>query len=327
MFIDVAEDLKKGFFLTMIYSARTGGKTYSTINYIYKLISDSFDGKNVNKKFFYIRRRYKNELEFAKDGLFSRFSDMSCQGRKFFLHKGKKKFLCGRCAALSELKSRGLEVEDLAIIFFDEFTIKQGETYLSNEFNIFASMLDTIVRLRENVQIILTGNANMFYNPYTINLNIRRQDEYIDFHRSIYLKIYSSDITNEREGSAVSRLLSGTAYDDWASNVDFEEDHYLNIEKSSKNAKIVCTLEYDTIIFAFCIDSFEKKIFIKKVNKKHQNHYTFSMKNISENVQLFSNYHPFFKFFRQMYTVGRVFFENVKTKSEFYDVLSLIISI
>lgn len=326
MFIDVENDLNKNFFLTMIYSARTGGKTYSTVNYAYKMISESFDGKNVNKKFFYIRRRYKNELEFAKNTLFSRFADIENNGRRFYLKRGNKKFLCGRCAALSELKSRGLEIEDLSLIIFDEFTIKQGETYLNNEFNIFASMLDTIVRLRENVQIIMLGNANMFYNPYTINLNIKRQDEYIDFNRSIYLKIYSAEITTERQTSCVAKLLAGTAYDEWASSVDFEEDHYLNIEKVSKNSKVVCTVEYNQFIFAFLVDNLEKKIFIKKVTKKHQNHYTFSLKNISDTVKLFSSYHPFFKFFRQMYTVGKVYFNNVETKSEFLDILNLIIS-
>lgn len=57
--------------------------------------------------------------------------------------------------------------EKVGLIIFDEFLITRSTYhYLPNEIIQFAELLETIIRLRPNIKILLLGNAISISNPY-----------------------------------------------------------------------------------------------------------------------------------------------------------------
>lgn len=57
--------------------------------------------------------------------------------------------------------------ENVDTIIFDEFLITRSTYhYLQNEVIQFAELLETIIRLRPNIKILMLGNAISITNPY-----------------------------------------------------------------------------------------------------------------------------------------------------------------
>lgn len=334
MFLDVAEDIKEGYFLTMILAPRNCGKTYSVTQHILEQVEKNLTEDDCKWRFLYIRRRWKNELESAKDSLFSRDDEKQrivSKGKKYYYVRENEQIYCGECAPLSSLKARGQEIANLRFILFDEFTAKVGELYLPNEFFIFASAIETLVRLRTGVQIVMLGNAGKFINPYTIGFCINipfSQKKYTDRERSILYRIYDDEkYMTQRKDSPVARLFKGSAYDSWAGSISFFDDDDRNVESLARDSVILCTIEYTKGIFGLYASKSQQKLYIHQVEKPSLKHFVLNPFSIEKGKEILTRGHPITKLFRALYTKGYVYYTSKKTKSLSENIIDYLISI
>lgn len=161
---------------------RSNGKTYSALDYAL----ERFD-KN-GEEFAYVRRigeeiRPKNlsalfsshvengRLHTLFDG---KYNAIEYKSNRFSLLKrgedGKidpdvEPVVFGRAFDLNAMEHyKSISFPRITTIIFDEFLSRSG--YLPNEFQLFQNALSTIIRLRDNVRIIMLGNTVNQYCPY-----------------------------------------------------------------------------------------------------------------------------------------------------------------
>lgn len=328
--INIKNDLAKGYFMTMVIAVRNSGKTYSAVEAIQDMVRSGFDPLHGCRfRFLYLRRRWDNELKYAKDSLFADHDDLHfyCKGKEYYYVYNGKSYPCGQCAPLSTLKSRGIQVPHLKLIFFDEFTAKPGETYLPGEFITYAGAIETLVRVKTDVRILLCGNAGRFYNPYTINYNINLvegQYKYTLPENGVHLHIYGKEYARLRNESPVGKLFKGTAYDAWAGSVDWEEENWANIEPRPRRSRDICSIRYYNDTFLISATDEGQKIYVQIGSRMECHHYTFDTQNVSENALYFGRKNPIMNLFRNLFGVGRVYFVNRKTASLFLPILDFI---
>ena len=86
--------------------------------------------------------------------------------------------------------------ENVDTIIFDEFLITRSTYhYLPNEIIQFAELLETIIRLRPNIKILLLGNAISVSNPYFdfFGLTLPYKNQYKTFKNNLILVTYSKN--------------------------------------------------------------------------------------------------------------------------------------
>ena len=180
----------------VVFGERSNGKTYSTLDYM------------LERYFLYgeklaIIRRYKEDLK-GKNGasmftalvhnkLIDKYSKGKWNGIWYYsqrwylirINKENEKdkvvdsepFAYG--FALTDVEhDKSTSYPDVKNILFDEFITRSA--YLNDEFSIFANVLSTIIRDRNDVKIFMCGNTVNQYCPYFKEMgltNIRKMDK------------------------------------------------------------------------------------------------------------------------------------------------------
>lgn len=334
-FLNVKDVLDEGFFINMIVAGRNSGKTYSSVETVAKEAMKEIDEEiNVSKStFIYVRRNNANCLDTAKDNLFLKQRyPIYCKGNEYFKGKGRDAPLMGLAIPLSSVRSRGFEIPNLRYVFFDEFTVNMGYRYLKNEFFIFADFLESVCRLSERVQVIMTGNSGNFYNPYIIGWNINcpfDQKRWSDRERSITFRNYvDNEFMEQRNNSPVAKLFKGTVYDEWAGQNQFVENTFYNVEKLPQKTKPYFYFMYGTIKFLFSYSQVTCKMYIS-FNNSNMNIplFQFNKENIQENMILFNSGNSFIRLLRHYFTYGRLCYVSEKVKYAFLPILQFLQSI
>lgn len=324
----------------MILASRNSGKTYSATHIIYDHAINSIDAGGIcREQFIYLRRREKGELDKSKRTLFQKIENCKiAQKGDFYMAKsigdedGKERYdiMCGCAMSLNTASTRGFELPNLRYVLFDEFTVNGKSKYVVDEFNIFANFLETVVRLNDNVQVIMLGNAGNIYNPYSIGWNIpvsKKTTRWSDRERSITLRIFDAErFGSERNESKIAKLFSGTSYDSWAGKNEFVENTYLNVQRRSGTLKDICTLQYCDDIFMISVDQRDKKMYISLAESAMKNHFTFDRQHISENCYYFGKTNPIMKLLSQLQGIGRVYYDSEKARTLFIPLLQFITS-
>lgn len=143
----------------------------------------------------------------------------------------------GYMLALSTISNlRGFDMSDVDLLILDEFIPERHERPIKDEASAFFNAYETINRNREllgrpPLKCIMLSNANDLGNPYFIELNLvmkcermrQRGIEYLeDKKRGIGLCILQgSRISQEKSGTALYKLTSGTEFNDMAINNEF----------------------------------------------------------------------------------------------------------
>ena len=171
---------KTGAKIRIVYGMRSNGKTTAGLMKGIKKRMKSLSGRK--EEIIYIRRwddeiRPKNDISSLFDGILKfydvekesggAYNSIKYKARKFYLAKVNDegelesidtKPLCS-CLALSQNEHyKSLSFPDVTTIVFDEF-ISENHQYLPNEFKRFTSILSTIIRSRDDVEIYLMGNT------------------------------------------------------------------------------------------------------------------------------------------------------------------------
>lgn len=204
------------------------------------------------EEFIYLRR-YKTELDTSLsnfwDDLQSNgyFDDLNLKVKK---NKMLTKFLCdnkvcGYALPLSTsniLKSTAFP--KVSLIIYDEFLVEEGRShrYLKREPELFLDVIETVGRLRDNLKVILLGNAiNVHSSPYFAywNLELPYNSEFRTFHDGLIVVNYIKNLEyrKAKKQSRFGRLIDGTEYGNYAIDNQVLHENNLFIAKRPPNSE------------------------------------------------------------------------------------------
>lgn len=247
MWYDVNKTLTHNALINIIIGPRGYGKTYA----LKKKCVENFVKKG--KQFIYLRR-YQAELDLVKEGL---FNDITVNGE--FEHPVEFKYdtyfyndnVIGYAIALSRANHyKSASFPFVSTIVFDEFIIdpSQNAHYLKNEVRKFLDFMETVGRMREDIQAFLLANSLSFVNPYTLYWDIKqprngRISKAVD--NLVMLELVGDEEFRERkQQTKFGRLIAGTEFASMSVDNQFILDSDTFIEGKPGTARHSLILEY-----------------------------------------------------------------------------------
>mgnify|MGYP007047908119 CR=1 FL=1 len=199
-FYDISKLWNYGCTYSMAFGQKGNGKTYQGLKKILELYTSTWDtGKRTG---VYMRR---NGVDFVQgraeritaglvrdhlpekmtDGY---YTDIYYKGKRYYLcryeenKKGEQERICDEKPFLyafdltSSVHDSSGDFPDVGIIHFDEFMSRTG--YLKDEWETFRIAESTIIRDKQDVRILMTGNTLNLYNcPYFDEMGLTRIPE------------------------------------------------------------------------------------------------------------------------------------------------------
>ena len=142
----------------------TGAQFVRIVRYIFdlqdKYVSDYFDEANLK----FAAENYGKRIYYDSPNYY--IADVESKSNK------SAEIIGYTLALSSEQKYKSNQYDRVRNIVVEEFALLNPEKYLSNEAELFLSLLSTIVRMRNNVKVWLVGNTISKYNPYFTLLNV-----------------------------------------------------------------------------------------------------------------------------------------------------------
>ena len=233
-------------------------------------------------------------------------------------------FMCLNTA----LKHKSVPFPSVKYIIFDEFIIdrKSNMRYLKNEVFVFLELLQSVMRLRENVRVLFLGNSLSIINPYFIYFNIRRlKDDYTIRGDFAIERFKDNDYTEMMKASRFGKLVADSQYEDYAVNNEFIRDNDTFIMKKSKEANYWFALKYDDDTISVWQDGKLGLYFIDDSFDVNRVCFATTTDAHSLNTIMLDSLKTYFpvKCLLQAYDMGKVRFKNLKVQSLFYDILYL----
>lgn len=327
MFTNVIEFLKEKIYFNFFIGGRGVGKTYSTLNHLLK-----------EKKIFIYLRTNTKELEIAANSNVFGVLDKRIKWRKLeddFYAIEKNEKLIGYGCALSTFKNiRGVNFENVEIIFHDEFIPEvSARRVIKNEADAFFNMIESVNRNREllghpPILYIACANANNIYNPYFIALNIINNIEltlyegsnrFIDYERGLQVVMLqaSNEYIEKKKQTALYKLTAGTDFEKMSLLNEFSYNDFSQVKKNVKIAGYIPILRIDNIIIW---------------RKKGQKHYVARYGNVKVPGKEFNSNNDlecklFFKNFREPFYIAilnnNIIFDNYEIKKKLFDILKI----
>lgn len=142
------------------------------------------------------------------------------KGTKSYISKdGFEREFCEYFALSVHARRRGIELPNLKLILFDEFTIDTTmdySRYLTNEVRTFLSLYDTLARpaSRDPIPCVFLGNHFAEFNPYFQYFGFTLNDKHpVYMSEHIYAELYEDpEFTTRASESWFYQLLQGTDY-------------------------------------------------------------------------------------------------------------------
>lgn len=184
------------------------------------------------EQFIYVRR-YNTELNMS---LTTFWSDLQAHGyfEDHELKVEKKKALtlflcdgkvCGYAVALSTANIlKSTPFPDVSLIIFDEFLLDTGGTYryIRHETTLFLDLIESVGRLRNNLKVVLLGNAlNVHASPYFCYWDLELPEngsEFRTFKDGLIVVNYIKNLAyrEAKRNSRFGKLIDGTDYGNYA---------------------------------------------------------------------------------------------------------------
>lgn len=277
-------------------------------------------------------RRYKPERRNAMTKFLPDIAD------KYPNHKleikGKSLYIDGKEAitfvTLSEAQSlKSMAFNGYKYLIFDEFIIEGGATrYLPDECDVFCSLLSTVFRDRP-IKAFLLGNKVKSVTPYNIYFNLPNFDG-IKYNNDTSTLVYAKDndgvIEDNYAKSDLHKILKNTKYYDYSMLNKSLNDNSSFIEKRPTHLRefsIVNIKGVDVGIFMNVSNS--KLYFDTHCDGTIKNKYILNKDNMSESYMLLSKQFPLYKIIKDAYINGRVFFNDIRTKTIVQELLDFIV--
>lgn len=171
--------LEKDLHYAMVMSERTTGKTF----FFHSLAIYNYCQNN--KKTVYVKRVDRRVTKSDMEDMFNhvrgkipklsngRFNDVFYRGKRFYLCKyednemiemEQEPFMIVLALNVQDDTKSVFNDNDVNMIWFEEFMTR--ERYLTDEFLKFQALISTVVRLRDDVIIVMTANTVNRFCPY-----------------------------------------------------------------------------------------------------------------------------------------------------------------
>lgn len=294
------------------------------------------------EQFIYIRR-YKTELDTSLatfwDDLQNNgyFDDLELKVKKTkmltqFTCDGE---VCGYAVPLSTaniLKSTAFP--KVSMIIFDEFLLDNSGTYryLKNEVTMLLDVIETVGRLRDNLKVILLGNAlNVHASPYFAywNLELPYNSEFRTFYDGTIVVNYIKNAAyrEAKKKSKFGKLIDGTDYGRYAIDNEVFRENNSFIEKRPPNSSFYGLLIINGINigiwdgrngYLYMSEKYDPNTNLKYVLDYNDHTENTIFTNIRENVLM--------HICLRGYKLGWLRFENQKVKSAAVAILNRCLS-
>lgn len=232
-----ANEIKEKYSVIISIGARGKGKTLA-----WKL-APIYDTLNNGYETIYLRR-FKNELKKAKRHYLSdiyvgdpRLQDVKLEIKGNTLYVNDKP--CTHFVSLStSLNDKSISYHNVKRVIFDEF-LTLGYTIRGvDEITLFSEFLETVFRLRDNVQIVLLSNAISTTSEYFKlfgfdNVDPKRQFQHPRHSKDVVLEIIMTDedFKEMKSQSKLYSLLAPSKYKKYAIENEFIFEDDTNIMK------------------------------------------------------------------------------------------------
>lgn len=277
-------------------------------------------------------RRYKPELrkaitKFLPD-IIEKYNQHKIEIKGKAVHiDGKEAINFYTLSEAQDLKS--MSFEGYKYLIFDEFIIEGGaKRYLPEECDVFCSLLSTVFRDRP-MKAFLLGNKVKAVTPYNIYFNLPNFEDvkYIkDRNTLVYAKDKDGVIEENYAKSDLDKVLKGTKYYDYSMLNNTLNDNSSFIEKRPKDLTTNLVLNINGIDVGLFFDTNKSKLYFDiKCDKTIRAKYTLNKDNMAESYMLLSKQFPMAKLIKNMYVNGRVFFNDIRTKTIVQDLLDFIV--
>ena len=313
-----------GKFWVVDHFKKTGRKTCWVRRYNSELSGDKKKGiEGCVKKFFdKIRKFYPNDKLETKKNL------MLVNGQE-----------AGCFVALSTSASmKSVDFPDYDTIIFDEFLIIKGSknTYLTNEVTLFLDLISTVLRpiSDENgkephmTRVWCMANAITFANDYFYYFNIKPfhgRRFYHDKQRGIVVERCENPVYREAvKRTRFGKLISGTAYEQYAVENNFIQDTDDFIGKKSPESVLLYNIRYEGHEWGVYADGL--MFYITWKVDKTRPFYVFTKSDHTLDSYLLKSVRGTkFEALIRGYQLGLFQCENIMIKNKFIDFMNLFI--
>ena len=326
-YIDFNGVYSRNCMLNFIIGERGVGKTLGMTIKVIKRFLDH------DKQFMYVRR-YKNDLKKSVPNFFDQIKELEMFPEHTFAVKGDLFYIDGKLAGYAVALSTSGDLKSTAFpkietIIYDEFIIDKGnKRYIPNEPEKLLSLIDTVIRLREGVKVILLGNAISITNPYFtyFDLTLPYGSEYKIFKNGTICVQYSKNeaFREARKKSTFGKLVEGTSYGDYSISNTFLRDSNAFIKKKGKGCHYYFTMYVNNQVFGAWINWNTSEIFISK-DVDPNCPFNFALTNNDHNdstvlAKLRSN--SWYKNVVTSYRNGTLMFESQKIKGQVINIIN-----
>lgn len=310
-------------FFVVDHFKKTGRKTCWVRRYNTELTGDKKKGIEgcVQKFFNKIQKYYPN------DKLETRKNKMLVNGQE-----------AGCFVALATSASmKSVDFPDYDTIVFDEFLIIKGSknTYLSNEVNIFLDLISTVLRPITDesgkepymTRVWCLANAITFANDYFYYFNVKpfHTRFYHDKKRGIVVEQCENPVYREAvKKTRFGKLISGTAYEDYAVENKYMQDTSDFLGKKSSGATMMYNIRYEGHQWGIYADG--NMFYVTWKIDRTRPFYVFTKSDHTlDSVLLKSVRGTIFESLIRAYQIGAFQCENIMIKNKFIDFMKLFI--
>lgn len=320
----------------MITNNRSAGKTTSFL----KLSLEHF--KKTGRKTILLYR-YQYELSSAYqiyNGVLNLFPELGTEVKALPHARGMfyEIFLDDESFAFAlylgnpdSLKKYSALFSEVDYIIMDEFQTETGK-YLPKEVEKLQSLYLTIARgggeQSRHVKVFLLGNMVSIMNPYFIQFDIhKRLKQDTNFMRGsgwVAEFGFNKSASDSIKNNPFFKAFAKEDYMSYSTEKVYLHDADVFIEKPKGRAKYICTIIHDGVAYGVREYFDEGIVYIsKKPDKSCKQVITFKASDHNQNTIMLNHYSYLWKNIKDAFNNGYLRFDDMKSKSAIFDILSI----
>lgn len=315
----------------MVVGGRGTGKTYGALKFcINRYIKQA-------RMFIYLRR-YDTDLA-KKERLLSTVSrefpnhEFMVEGQKLLIRRSgldKSWDIMGYVMPLSKaLSDKSVPFDMVDWIIYDEFLLGESkQTYLKNEVEAFLDFYNTVDRFNDRVRVFFLANSTAIVNPYFLYYKVaprktNRIKQYKEGYISLqYLK--NKDFIDHVSNTRFGKMIADTPYYDYAVSNEFRDDTDNFIAKKSSAAKYHSAYTFDGQSIALWSDINQGVYFVTSKVPKDAKPFILTRDDMQPNLLMIERSNRLLRGVMRLYMQGSVYFDNVQSRSLFYQIMDYL---
>ena len=218
-------------------------------------------------------------------------------------------------------------------IVLDEFIKSKGMSrYLSNEVDALYDVWETFDRKEDRIKLTMLGNAIDMINPYFLEWGISITEgmpEYTRWHRgTVALQITegSEEFKKRGDESNIAKVTRGSSYDAMSRYNSFGNlsDDFV-VKALPVSAKCMYGLSFQGHMYTVWNDSKAGEYYVMKARKpKNTMVFALTRDDMRPNIIMLERSSKLLQMLSRMYRYGYCFFDSVRTREQFLNILQLL---